>query len=132
MSFTDPIADMLTRLRNANANGADKVEIPFSNLKLALAEVLKREGFINAVKVDGEGYQRTIALDLRYGPDGERVITKIERVSKPGRRIYTPVTKIPRVRGGMGICILSTPKGVLSDRECRRHNVGGEMLCKVG
>jgi small subunit ribosomal protein S8 len=132
MSFTDPIADMLTRLRNANANGAAEIELPYSSLKLALAEVLKREGYLNGVKVGGEGYTRVLQISLRYGPDGERVITKIDRVSKPGRRIYTPVTKIPRVRGGMGICILSTPKGVLSDRECRKHNVGGEILCKVG
>lgn len=131
MSFTDPIADMLTRLRNANANGADKVEIPFSNLKLALAEVLKREGFINAVKVDGEGYQRTIALDLRYGPDGERVITKIERVSKPGRRIYTRKQDIPWVLSGLGVAILSTPKGVMSDARAKEENVGGEIICNV-
>ena len=132
MSFNDPIADMLTRLRNANSNGAPHVNMPYSSLKLALAEVLKREGYINGVKVEGEGYLRELSLNLRYGPDGERVITKIDRVSKPGKRIYTPVTKIPRVRGGMGICILSTPKGLLSDRECRKHNVGGEILCKVG
>jgi small subunit ribosomal protein S8 len=132
MSFNDPIADMLTRLRNANSNGANEVNMPYSSLKLALAEVLKREGYINAVKVQGEGYRRELTLALRYGPDGERVITKIDRVSKPGQRVYTPVAKIPRVRGGMGICILSTPKGVLSDRECRKQNVGGEILCKVG
>jgi small subunit ribosomal protein S8 len=132
MSFNDPIADMLTRLRNANSNGAPNVIMPYSSLKLALAEVLKREGYINGVKVEGEGYLRELSLNLRYGPDGERVITKIDRVSKPGKRVYTPVTKIPRVRGGMGICILSTPKGLLSDRECRKHNVGGEILCKVG
>ena len=113
MSFNDPISDMLTRLRNANSNGADSVNMPYSNMKLALAEVLKREGYLNAVKVTGDGYQREISLALRYGPDGERVITAIDRVSKPGRRIYTPVAKIPRVRGGMGICILSTPKGCL-------------------
>ncbi len=132
MSFNDPIADMLTRLRNANSNGAPQVSMPYSNLKLAVAEVLKREGYINGVNVQGDGYQRELSLALRYGPDGERVITKIDRVSKPGRRVYTPVAKIPRVRGGMGICILSTPKGLLSDRECRKHNVGGEILCKVG
>jgi small subunit ribosomal protein S8 len=130
--MNDPIADMLTRIRNANANGAVEAQVPFSNLKRAIADVLKREGYLNEVRVEGDGVQKRLVIRLRYGPDGEHVITSIDRVSKPGRRVYTPVTKIPRVRGGLGICILSTPRGLLSDRECRKQNVGGEIICKVG
>lgn len=132
MSMNDPVADMLTRIRNANANGASEVRIPYSKLKQALGEVLRREGYINTVSTEGEGIRRSLVLNLRYGPDGERVITRIDRISKPGCRVYAPVTEIPRVRGGMGICILSTSRGVLSDRECRTQNVGGEVLCKIG
>ncbi|MBK9973486.1 MAG: 30S ribosomal protein S8 [Planctomycetes bacterium] len=132
MSLTDPIADMLTRIRNANHNGATTVRIPFSKMKLEVANVLRREGYVNAVAQEGEGTERTLVLSMRYGPDGERVITKMDRVSKPGRRVYSNVTEIPRVRGGMGICILSTSKGILSDREARKQRVGGELLCKVG
>jgi small subunit ribosomal protein S8 len=132
MSLNDPISDMLTRIRNATRNGASKARIPYSKLKSELANVLRREGYLNGVSVDGEGALRAIVLDLRYGPDGEHVIHSIDRVSKPGRRVYSHAGDIPRVRGGMGICILSTPKGVLSDRECRKQRVGGEVLCKVG
>lgn len=132
MSLTDPIADMLTRIRNANHNGSPEVSIPYSKLKLEVANVLRREGYINAVKVEGDGPARLLMIALRYGPDGERVITRMDRVSKPGRRVYSDVKDIPRVRGGMGICVLSTSKGVLSDRECRKQCVGGELICKVG
>lgn len=132
MSLTDPIADMLTRIRNANSNGAPEVGVPYSKLKLEVANVLRREGYVNAVRVEGDGPLRSLLVTLRYGPDGERVITRIDRVSKPGRRVYSDVAEIPRVRGGMGICILSTSKGVLSDRECRKQQIGGEVLCKVG
>ena len=132
MSMNDPISDMLTRIRNATRNGASEVNVPFSKLKNELANVLRREGYINGVKVEGEGPGRFIVLELRYGPDGEHVIHNLDRVSKPGRRVYSHANKIPRVRGGLGICILSTSKGVLSDRECRKQQVGGEVLCKVG
>ncbi|MCC6574519.1 MAG: 30S ribosomal protein S8 [Planctomycetes bacterium] len=132
MSMTDPIADLLTRIRNANLNNVDQVEIPFSSLKRAVAEVLAREGYVRTVAAKGDGTQKALVVTLRYGPDGERVINSIDRVSKPGCRVYTPVTKIPRIRGGMGICILSTPKGVLSDRECRKQNVGGEIIARIG
>jgi small subunit ribosomal protein S8 len=132
MSMNDPISDMLTRIRNATRNGNPEVRIPYSKLKNELANVLRREGYVNAVRVDGEGHARLLVLDLRYGPDGEHVIHNIDRVSKPGRRVYSEAGSIPRVRGGMGICILSTSKGVLSDRECRKQRVGGEVLCKVG
>ncbi|MCB9893771.1 MAG: 30S ribosomal protein S8 [Planctomycetes bacterium] len=133
MSMNDPISDMLTRIRNATRNGASEVSIPYSKLKQELANVLRREGYVNGVRTEGEeGKGRALVLDLRYGPDGEHVIHNIDRVSKPGRRVYSPAGRIPRVRGGMGICILSTSKGVLSDRECRKQQVGGEVLCKVG
>lgn len=132
MSLTDPIADMLTRIRNANHNGASEALVPYSKLKLELANVLRREGYINAVAVEGEGPGRSLKIALRYGPDGQRVITRIDKVSRPGRRVYSDVASIPRVRGGMGICILSTSKGVLSDRECRKQRIGGELICKVG
>jgi len=132
MSFNDPISDMLTRIRNATRNGASETSIPYSKLKNELANVLRREGYINGVKVDGEGAARALVLELRYGPDGEHVIHSIDRVSTPGRRVYSQAGAIPRVRGGMGICILSTSKGVLSDRECRKQKVGGEVLCRVG
>lgn len=132
MSLNDPISDMLTRIRNATRNGASNARIPYSKLKVELANVLRREGYLNGVSVDGDGPQRAIVIELRYGPDGEHVIHSIDRVSKPGRRVYSHATEIPRVRGGMGICILSTSKGVLSDRECRKQRVGGEVLCKVG
>ncbi|MBZ0137843.1 MAG: 30S ribosomal protein S8 [Planctomycetes bacterium] len=132
MSMNDPISDMLTRIRNATRNGAGECHVPYSKLKHELAGVLRREGYVNGVKVEGEGPQRHIVVELRYGPDGEHVIHNLDRVSKPGRRVYSHANKIPRVRGGMGICILSTSKGVLSDRECRKQQVGGEVLCKVG
>jgi small subunit ribosomal protein S8 len=132
MSMNDPISDMLTRIRNATRNGASEVRIPYSKLKNELANVLRREGYVNGVAAEGEGTGHVLVLDLRYGPDGEHVIHNIDRVSKPGRRVYSPAGRIPRVRGGMGICILSTSKGVLSDRECRKQQVGGEVLCKVG
>lgn len=132
MSMNDPISDMLTRIRNVTRNGGDSVRIPYSKLKNELAGVLRREGYINGVSVEGEGPERRLVLMLRYGPDGEYLIHRIDRVSKPGRRVYTGVNEIPRVRGGLGICILSTSKGVLSDRECRKQQVGGEVLCKVG
>lgn len=132
MSMSDPIADMLTRIRNANSIGARGVSMPYSKLKNQVALVLKREGYIDGVDIAGEGYKRTLELELRYGPDGEHVITRLDRISKPGGRVYSSAGDIPRVRGGLGICILSTSRGVLSDRECRKQNVGGEILCKVG
>jgi small subunit ribosomal protein S8 len=132
MSMNDPISDMLTRIRNANRNNRSSVDVPFSKLKHQLAQVLRREGYVNEVAVDGEGPGKKLVLGLRYGPDGENVIHRIDRVSMPGRRVYSSVEEIPRVRGGMGICILSTSKGVLSDRECRKQRVGGEVLCKIG
>ncbi len=132
MSMNDPISDMLTRIRNANRNAADQVRVPYSKLKHELANVLRREGYVNEVRVEGDGTSRVLTLLMRYGPDGEHVIHKLDRVSRPGRRVYSSAEQIPRVSGGLGICILSTSRGVLSDRECRKQRVGGEVLCKVG
>ena len=129
--MTDPIADMLTRVRNAYAAKHQKVDVPLSKLKVEIARILKDEGFINNYKIIGEGARRNIRVYLRYGPKGEQVMSKIERVSKPGCRVYVNGTSVPKVLGGMGISILSTPRGVLSGREARKQNVGGELLAFV-
>jgi small subunit ribosomal protein S8 len=129
--MTDPIADMLTRVRNAYAAKHQKVDVPVSNIKLEIARILKEEGFINNYKVIGEGPRRNIRVYLRYGPRGEVVMSKVERVSKPGCRVYVNSTSIPKVLAGMGINILSTSRGVMTDRRARREKVGGEILCRV-
>ncbi|HEX5733414.1 MAG TPA: 30S ribosomal protein S8 [Blastocatellia bacterium] len=129
--MTDPIADMLTRVRNAYAAKHQKVDVPLSTIKLEIARILKEEGFINNYKVIGEGVRRNIRVYLRYGPRGEQVVSKLERVSKPGCRIYVSGTNIPNVLGGMGINILSTSRGLMTDRQARRERVGGEILCRV-
>lgn len=130
MTMTDPIADMLTRIRNAVRNKAATVDMPSSNVKVAIAAVLKEEGFINDYSVAEVKPQNTLRVYLRYGPDGEKVINTIERVSKPGRRVYSG-KEIRRVLDGFGVAILSTSKGVMSDRKCRKENIGGELLCRV-
>jgi small subunit ribosomal protein S8 len=129
--MTDPIADMLTRVRNAAAAKHQKVDVPISNIKLEIARILKEEGFINNYKVIGDGPRRNIRIYLRYGPKGEQVLSKVERVSKPGCRVYVGSTNIPKVLGGMGINILSTSNGLMTDRQARRRRVGGEILCRV-
>jgi len=129
--MTDPIADMLTRVRNAYAAKHQKVDVPVSNIKLEIARILKEEGFINNYKVIGEGPRRNIRIYLRYGPRGEMVMSKVERVSKPGCRVYVNSTSIPKVLAGMGINIISTSRGVMTDRRARREKVGGEILCRV-
>lgn len=129
--MTDPIADMLTRIRNANAIKRKHVNIPASKLKVGIAEVLKSEGFIAGYNVVEGSPCSTLVVELKYGPDGEDVIRTIDRVSKPGCRSYTGVKEMPRVLRGLGIYVLSTPRGVLSDRAARREKVGGEILCKV-
>jgi small subunit ribosomal protein S8 len=131
MTMTDPVADLLTRVRNANRRRAKTVSIPASKLKVRIAHVLKDEGYIREVRVDPGQPRSTLVLDLKYGPDGEFVIREIKRVSKPGCRVYAGTKKLPRVLRGQGIFVLSTPKGVLSDRAARRENVGGEILCQV-
>ena len=129
--MTDPIADMLTRIRNASRIQRESVSMPASREKVGIASVLMEEGFISSYEVHKEEPASRLDVTLKFGPDGEHVLRHIERVSKPGRRVYTGVRKIPRVLRGMGICVLSTPKGILSDRKAREENVGGELLCKV-
>jgi small subunit ribosomal protein S8 len=129
--LTDPIADMLTRVRNANAAGHEKVDIPSSRLKIEIARVLKDEGFVKDYKVTDQGKQGTLRVYLKYGSGNERVLRGITRASKPGLRVYARNRKIPRVLSGMGIAIISTSKGIMTDREARNQGVGGEVLCRV-
>jgi len=130
-TVTDPIADMLARIRNCSLAEHEKVDIPSSKLKVRIAELLKEEGFIKNFRVIEDRKQGTLRVYLKYGPGQERVITGLRRVSKPGRRLYVGAAKIPTVLGGMGMAILSTPRGVMPDREARRLRVGGEVLCYV-
>ena len=132
--MTDPIADMLTRIRNATLARHTRVDVPASTLKLEIARILEREGYIQGFKVvePKEGaVQKNIRISLKYGPRGERVITGIERVSRPGRRVYFGTTEVPAVLGGLGTSILTTSRGVMTGREARREGVGGEVLCNV-
>jgi len=129
--MTDPIADMLTRVRNAYAAKHQKVDVPASNLKVEIARILKEEGFINNYKIIGENAVKNIRIYLRYGAKGEQVLSKLERVSKPGCRVYVSGASVPKVLGGMGINILSTSRGLMTDRRARREKIGGELLCRV-
>ncbi len=131
MSVNDPIADMLTRIRNACMAHHDSVGIPASKMKLAIADILKREGFIKDYSVQEGSPFDTIAITLKYSDDRQPAITGLKRVSKPGLRIYTQRADIPRVRGGLGLSILSTPKGVLAGHDAWQQRVGGEVLCYV-
>lgn len=131
MSMSDPLADMLTRIRNASKARFDSVEMPQSKLKVSVAKVLQDEGYIAAYEVIDNGPQGTLKLSLKYGPNSEKVITGIRRISKPGHRQYKRSDHIPKVMSGLGIGILSTSKGVVTDNEARRLNVGGELLCEV-
>jgi small subunit ribosomal protein S8 len=128
--LTDPIADMLTRIRNAAMIRAEKVDIPASRIKLELAKILKEDGFIRAYKILKDKKQGILRLTLKY-VDNENVISGLKRVSKPGRRVYVGKNEIPRVMGGVGIAVLTTPRGILSDRTCRRDGIGGEVICYV-
>lgn len=130
MFLTDPVADMLTRIRNANAVMHEKVDIPYSNLKLKLAEILKEEGYVTNYKVITDDNKKNIRIYLKY--DGkDRVIKGLKRISKPGRRVYAQVDELPRVLTGLGIAIVSTSKGVVTDKVARQENVGGEVLAFV-
>jgi len=131
MPVNDPVGDMVTRIRNASRARHDKVVIPASKLKLEVARVLKDEGFIADFVLHEAKPQSEITVQLKYGPDRSPVITGIKRVSKPGLRRYTNVRAVPRVLGGMGICILTTSRGIMSDNEARKQKVGGEILCTV-
>lgn len=130
MSMQDPIADMLTRIRNAAAAGLNKVAIPLSKEKKAIAEVLKDEGYLNSVSVEGEGVKSQIVVELKFAGE-QPVIEGIERVSRSSCRVHCGSREIPRVRNGLGIVVLSTPKGIMSGRKAAAENVGGEILCRV-
>ncbi|CRZ35243.1 small subunit ribosomal protein S8 [Herbinix hemicellulosilytica] len=132
MTMSDPIADMLTRIRNANTAKHDTVDVPASKIKIAIADILLREGYIKNYEVEEVGNHKTIHITLKYGKDkNEKVITGLKRISKPGLRVYASKDKLPKVLGGLGIAIISTNKGVLTDREARELNVGGEVLAFI-
>lgn len=132
MAHTDTIADMLTRVRNAILSTHESVDIPASKLKLEIARILKKEGYIQSFElIDLEGVKKNIRITLKYGPQGEKVITGIKRISRPGLRVYKGADELPRVYGGLGISIISTSNGLQTDREARKNKVGGEVLCQV-
>ena len=133
MTMTDPIADMLTRIRNANVAMHDEVKMPSSKLKQSLATILQSEGYIEGFSVaDTEGRPgQTLTVTMKYSPERERVISGVKRVSKPGLRVYTKADKVPRVLGGLGVAVLSTSQGLMSVREARKRRMGGEVLCYV-
>ncbi|MBC7343419.1 MAG: 30S ribosomal protein S8 [Clostridia bacterium] len=131
MAMTDPIADFLTRIRNANTVRHEKVEIPASKVKRAMAEILKEEGFIRDYEYVEDGKQGILRLYLKYGPERERVISGLRRISKPGLRVYVRKDQVPRVLGGLGIAIISTSKGIMTDKKAREQGLGGEVLCYI-
>lgn len=131
MTMTDPIADMLTRIRNANVVKHETVDVPASNMKKELSRILLEEGFIRGYDVIEDGKQGIIRIQLKYGQTGERVISGLKRISKPGMRVYADKHDVPRVLNGLGISIISTSKGILTDKQARRENVGGEVICYV-
>lgn len=131
MIMTDPIADFLTRIRNANMQMHEKVDIPASKVKVAIAEILLEEGFIKNFEVKEDGKQGILTVTLKYGPERERVISGLKRISKPGLKVYCKKDNVPRVLGGLGIAVISTSHGILTDREARKQGLGGEVLCYV-
>ena len=132
MSMSDPIADMLTRIRNANTAKHDTVDIPASKMKLAIADILLKDGYVKGVVVVEEGNFKTIKITLKYGANkNEKILTGLKRISKPGLRVYASKDELPKVLGGLGTAIISTNKGVLTDKEARKQNVGGEVLAFI-
>ncbi|MEI3498995.1 MAG: 30S ribosomal protein S8 [Bacilli bacterium] len=131
MAMTDPIADMLTRIRNANQMRYLEVEVPASNIKTEIARILKEEGFISDYKIKKNDVQDVIVLNLKYGQHKERVITGLKRISKPGLRVYAKTNEIPKVLNGLGIAIVSTSKGLMTDKEARKEQLGGEVLAYI-
>ena len=131
MTMTDPIADMLTRIRNANSAGHKTVEVPASKIKKSIAEILKDEGYINGFEVKEDGKQGVIDIEMKYGPENEKVITGIKKISKPGLKVYAKANEVPRVLGGLGIAFISTSNGLISDKKARELGVGGEVICYV-
>lgn len=131
MTMTDPIADMLTRIRNANTVKHETVDVPASNMKKEIARILLEEGFVRGYDVIEDGKQGIIRVQLKYGQSGEKVISGLKRISKPGMRVYAANHEVPKVLNGLGISIVSTSKGVLTDKQARKENVGGEVICYV-
>jgi small subunit ribosomal protein S8 len=133
MSMSDSIADLLTRIRNANSANHEKVDVPFSKMKQEIIRIIKEEGFIKNYRVlDEEGNpQGKLRVFLKYGPKRERVINSVQRVSKPGCRVYRSADSLPKVLGGLGVAVISTSKGIMTDRQARRQNVGGEVICYI-
>ncbi|MDU3191919.1 MAG: 30S ribosomal protein S8 [Finegoldia magna] len=129
--MTDPIADMLSRIRNANNARHKSVDIPCSNIKKEIAQILLDEGFIDGFNVTDDGKQGIITIDLKYGPNEEKVISGIKRISKPGLRVYARANEVPKVLGGLGIAIVSTSKGLVTDKVARKEGIGGEVICYV-
>ena len=130
MSLTDPIGDLLARIKNSQLRNHKKVEMPSSNFKMKIADVLKNEGYINGFNVDKNENKQVLIIDLKYN-SGSPVISVIERVSKPGRRVFSSAQSLPKINNGLGIAIISTPKGVMTDIDARKQKVGGEIICKV-
>ena len=130
MSLTDPIGDMLARIKNSQLRNHKKVEMPSSNFKIKIADVLKNEGYINGFNIDKNENKQILIIDLKYN-SGSPVISVIERVSKPGRRVFSSAQSLPKINNGLGIAIISTPKGVMTDIDARKQKVGGEIICKV-
>ena len=127
----DPIADMLTRIRNANVLRYEVVTLPASKINAGIAEIMKREGFISDARIEDRNGKKTLVLNLKSGPNGLRTITNLKRIHKPGLRVYAPADRIPSVLHGLGVAILSTPNGLLTDKQARKANVGGEVLCYI-
>ena len=130
MSLSDPIGDMIARVKNAQARNHKKVDLPSSNFKTKIADILKNEGFIKNFNIKSENKKATLSLELKYY-SGNPVISTFERVSKPGRRIFSSADSLPKINGGLGVAIISTPKGVMTDVDARKQKVGGEIICKV-
>ena len=131
MAVNDPIADFLTRIRNAHMAKHDTAEMPHSKMKAEVARILQEQGYINGYSENGAGAEKTLVVELKYDPDGRRAITGLRRMSRPGRRVYRKQANIPRVLDGLGVAILSTSRGILTDHEARRAGIGGEVLCFV-
>ncbi|MBS5594345.1 MAG: 30S ribosomal protein S8 [Clostridiales bacterium] len=131
MVMTDPIADFLTRIRNANMQRHEKVEIPASKVKVSIAEILLEEGFIKNYDVTEDGKQGIVTVTLKYGPEREHVISGLKRISKPGLKVYCKKDNVPRVLGGLGVAVISTSHGIMTDRQARKDGLGGEVLCYI-
>ncbi|MDD5987820.1 MAG: 30S ribosomal protein S8 [Eubacteriales bacterium] len=131
MTMTDPIADMLTRIRNANTASHETVDVPASKIKKSIAGILTDEGYINGFEVIDDNKQGVIRISMKYGPDKEKVISGIKKISKPGLKVYAKASEVPKVLGGLGVAIISTSNGVISDKEARKLGVGGEVICYV-